>query len=256
MRPAPIIFSGPLLRRSLTAEKDLRIVSMLESSAERGAALVKQVVAFAQGGNNSLRITQLKHVARDVVAFAQTTFPKSIRVQSNIPADAWPVMANPSQIHQVLLNLCVNARDAMPESGTLTVAMQNRSLTPEMAGAIRGALAGNWTVLEVSDTGTGIPPEVLPRIYDSFFTTKTQGKGTGLGLTTVRTIVEGHRGFIQLETAVGQGTAFRIFLPASPVQAESPAAGADAAPSHGHGELILLVDDDASVRETIGTVLT
>jgi two-component system cell cycle sensor histidine kinase/response regulator CckA len=251
---APIIFSGPLLRRSLTDEKDLKIVSMLESSAERGAALVKQVVAFAQGGSSGLRITQLKHVARDVVALAQNSFPKSIRVVSNIPTDAWPVLANPSQIHQVLLNLCVNARDAMPDGGTLTVGLSNRVFTIEDVATIPEAKPGNWLVLEVTDTGTGISPEVLPRIFDAFYTTKAPGKGTGLGLNTVRTVVQAHHGFIQVKTGLGQGTTMRITLPAStdPAAEESSAA-------HdlvkGNGELILLVDDDPNVRESLETVL-
>jgi len=251
---APIIFAGPLLRRRLTDEKDLRVISMLESSAERGAALVKQVVAFAQGGTNTLRITQLKHVARDVVALAQNSFPKSIRIQSSIPTDAWPVMANPSQIHQVLLNLCVNARDAMPDGGTLTVALANRTLSLEDTAKLPESHPGEWLVISVGDTGTGIPPDVLPRIFDAFFTTKAKGKGSGLGLTTVRTIVQAHHGFIKVESESGRGTTMRIFLPASREHAPDEPAAASALPE-GQGELILLVDDDPSVRESMEVVL-
>jgi two-component system cell cycle sensor histidine kinase/response regulator CckA len=251
---APIIFSGPLLRRSLTAEKDLKIVAMLESSAERGAALVKQVVAFAQGGGSGLRITQIKHLARDVVALAQSTFAKSIRVVSHIPTDAWPVMANPSQIHQVLLNLCVNSRDAMPDGGTLTISLSNRIITAEEVATIPEAKPGDWLVMEVTDTGTGIPPEVLPRIFDVFFTTKAPGKGTGLGLNTTRTIVQAHHGFIQVKTEPGQGTTMRIFLPASTDPAAEEPSAAHALVK-GNGELILLVDDDPNVRESLETVL-
>ncbi|MCW5548621.1 MAG: PAS domain S-box protein [Opitutaceae bacterium] len=251
---APIIFAGPLLRRRLTDEKDLRVISMLESSAERGAALVKQVVAFAQGGTNVLRVTQLKHVARDVVAIAQNSFPKSIRIQSNIPADAWPVMANPSQIHQVLLNLLVNARDAMPDGGTLTVALANRTLSVEDVANQPEARPGDWLLITVGDTGTGIPPDVLPRIFDAFFTTKAKGKGSGLGLTTVRTIVQAHHGFIKVESEPGRGTTMRIFLPASREQAPEEPAAATGLPE-GQGELILLVDDDPSVRESMEVVL-
>jgi two-component system cell cycle sensor histidine kinase/response regulator CckA len=251
---APIIFSGPLLRNSLTSEKDLKIVTMLENSAERGAALVKQVVAFAQGGGSALRITQIKHLARDVIALAQNTFPKSISVVSQIPADTWPVMANPSQIHQVLLNLCVNARDAMPDGGTLTISLSNRVLTAEEATKLPDAISGNWLVIEVTDTGTGIPPEVLPRIFDAFFTTKAADKGTGLGLNTVRTIVNAHHGFIQVETKLGKGTTMRILLPACS-DPEAEATPKARSLLKGNGELILLVDDDSNLRDTLEVLL-
>lgn len=250
----PIIFSGSLLRRSLTAERDLKIVTMVEGCAERGAKLVNQIMAFAKGADGDLRITQLKHLARDVITLAQNSFPVSIRIEANIPSDVWPVMANPSQIHQILLNLCINARDAMPDGGTLTLAMHNRELTTEEVAEVPAAKPGKWLVMEVTDTGTGIPPEVLPRIFDVFFTTKAPGKGTGLGLNTVRTIVQAHHGFIQVKTEPGQGTTMQIFLPAStdPDAEESAAARGLV---KGNGELILLVDDDPNVRESLKAVL-
>lgn len=191
---APILFAGPLLRTSVTSPRDLRILETLEKSAERGSGLVRQILAFAQGTSAAPRITQLKHIARDVVSIVEATFPKTITLEQQIASGAWPVQANPTQIHQVLLNLCVNARDAMPQGGTLSIRLGNRHLDADAAAAIPEARPGDWLVIEVADTGTGIPPEIVPRIWESFFTTKAPGKGTGLGLATVRSIVTGHMG--------------------------------------------------------------
>lgn len=254
---APILFAGPLLRTSVSSPRDLRILETLEKSAERGSGLVRQILAFAQGTSAAPRISQLKHIARDVVSIAEATFPKNITLEQQIATNAWPVQANPTQIHQVLLNLCVNARDAMPQGGTLSIRLGNRHLDADEAAAIPEARAGDWLVMEVADTGTGIPPEIVSRIWESFFTTKAPGKGTGLGLATVRSIVTAHLGFIQLETAVGKGTTFRVFLPAS--RDREAAAGESGAPFPppvtAREELILVVDDDASVREIIAAVL-
>lgn len=252
---APVMFAGPLLRRTLRDPQELKIVAMLENSAERGASLVKQVLAFAKGGTNELRFTQLKHVARDVLAFVQNSFPKSIRIESKVATDAWPVRANPTQIHQLILNLCVNARDAMPNGGTLTVTLGNQRLSPAEAEAIPQGSPGDWLLIEVTDTGTGIPPDVLPHIYDAFFSTKPKEQGTGLGLNTVRTIVQTHHGFTTVQTAVGHGTTFRVHLPAAAGPATAEDKADDPEVPRGHGELILLVDDDDAVRTTIADIL-
>lgn len=253
---SPMIFAGPLLRENATSERDLRIIDTVEKSADRGASLVRQILAFAQGTTGILRITQLKHIARDVLAIVEATFPKNIRLEHDIAADASPVLANPTQIHQVLINLCVNARDAMPDGGTLTVKAVNRRLHKAQAETMPGARPGEWLVFEVTDTGTGIPADVLPHIWESFYTTKSPDKGTGLGLATVRGIVADHQGFITLDTVVGQGTTFRVFLPAtheSESRAESRAPFA--MPGGGH-ELIMVVDDDPAVRDIVSTILT
>ncbi|HXP62495.1 MAG TPA: PAS domain S-box protein, partial [Dongiaceae bacterium] len=251
---APIMFAAPLLRGSLSTARDLKILDTLSQSAARGAGLVKQILGFAHSTAGELLPSQVKHIARDIVGVIEETFPKSIELQQEIPSDLWLVLGNATQIHQVLLNLCVNARDAMPQGGTIRVTASNRRLNAAEADAIPGARPGSWVVLEVGDTGTGIPPEVLERIWTPFFTTKGIGKGTGLGLSTVRGIVANHKGFVELRTEVGRGTTFRVFLPA--IESESSQAGS-ASPldiPDGHGELILLVDDDAGVRH-IGTAI-
>jgi CheY-like chemotaxis protein len=159
------------------------------------------------------------------------------------------------QIHQVLVNLLVNARDAMPQGGTLRIAAANLHLNPVEAGMIPGARPGAWLTLEVSDTGTGIPPGILSHIWEPFFTTKGEGKGTGLGLSTVHGIIANHYGFVELRTEVGRGTTFRVFLPA--VENVVPANGSATpfALPKGHDELVLVVDDDKAVRDVVTAML-
>ncbi|MDB6115182.1 MAG: hybrid sensor histidine kinase/response regulator [Lacunisphaera sp.] len=251
----PILMAAPMLRQRATDPLDLRLLETLEHSAERGAALVRQILSFAHGTAGEPRLMQVKHLARDIVEMIEETFPKSIALEQHFAADTRTIRANPTQIHQVLLNLCVNARDAMPQGGTLWLRTENRELDSALAAAIPGARPGIFVVIEVEDSGTGIPPEALTHVWEPFFTTKGEGKGTGLGLSTVRGIVETHRGFIELHTRVGHGTTFRIYLPAAEV--DEKVEGAVALPSapRGTGELILLVDDEATNRDVTRATL-
>lgn len=252
---APIVFAAPLLRDHVTNPRDVKIINTLERSAGRGAALVKQILSFARSASGEFRPVQVKHLARDVIGVIEETFPKSIVLEHLIPSDLWLVHGNPTQIHQVILNLCVNARDAMPEGGTLRVSLQNRRLSTTEANSIAGARPGAWVAIEIADTGTGIPPEVRERIWEPFFTTKDEGRGTGLGLSTVAGLVSSHRGFVDLETELGRGTTFRVFLPGVECETEiTPESGAPKPPL-GQGELVLVVDDDASIRDILSTIL-
>ena len=251
---APIMFAAPLLRDALSTPRDLKILDTVNRSAARGAGLVKQILGFAHSAASELQPTQVKHIARDIIGVITETFPKSIELQQKVPSDLWPVMGDATQIHQVLLNLCVNARDAMPQGGTLHITVANRRLNAAEATRIPGSRPGPWLVFEVGDTGTGITPEVLERIWTPFFTTKGTGKGTGLGLSTVRGIVLNHNGFIELDTEVGRGTTFRVFLPAVETETVQTASASPFEIPKGKGELILLVDDDAPIRE-IGTAI-
>jgi PAS domain S-box-containing protein len=253
---APIVFAAPMLRESLSTPRDLKILDTLERSAGRGAGLVKQILGFAHSTTGELRLTQVKHLLRDIIGLIEETFPKSIQFEHHIPSDLWPVKGNATQIHQVLLNLCVNARDAMPQGGTLRITATNRRLDEKQARALPGALPGAWLVIEVTDTGTGIAPDVLAHIWDPFFTTKGVGKGTGLGLSTVNGIVASHHGFVTLDTQPGHGTTFRVFLPATEEQLTGDGATPAVAACVGHGEIILVVDDDAAVRESVAAILT
>ncbi len=252
---APILFAPPMLRASHPSERDLQILNSLEKSAERGASLVKQILGFARTTSGEFQSIQVKHLCRDIVDIMEETFPKNITLEHLIPSDLWAVQGNPTQIHQVLLNLCVNARDAMPAGGTLRLVAANRTLTVAESAAAPGGLAGSWLELEVSDTGSGIPPKVLEHIWEPFFTTKDPGKGTGLGLSTVRGIMVNHHGFVEVHTAVGRGTTFRVFLP---VAASDQARTATALPfpvPRGQEELILVADDDTLIRDLITQIL-
>jgi PAS domain S-box-containing protein len=251
----PILMAGPMLRVRATDPLDQRLLQTLEHSAERGAALVRQILAFAHGTTGEPRLMQLKHLARDIVELIEETFPKSIKLEQHFPGDTWPIRANPTQIHQVLLNLCVNSRDAMPGGGTLRLRTGNRRLEPAQALAIPGARPGAFVTIEVEDTGTGIPAEALAHIWEPFFTTKQAGKGTGLGLSTVRGIIESHQGFIELQTTAGQGTTFRINLPAAESDTATDQLAAPPFLPRGSGELLLLVDDEATNRDVTHATL-
>jgi len=252
---APIMFAAPLLRNSLSTPRDLKILDTLEHSAGRGAGLVKQILGFAHTATGERHPLQVKHLVRDIIDVIEATFPKSIQLKHQIDSDLWPVQGNATQVHQVLLNLCVNARDAMPEGGTLHLAATNRRIDAVAAGAIPGGQPGAWLVLEVKDTGTGIAPDVLERIWTPFFTTKGVGKGTGLGLSTVRSIVLSHHGFIATDTTLGGGSTFRVFLPAVEGETHGPGSAAPFVRLEGHGEFILVADDDQAIRDLVAEIL-
>jgi len=253
---APILLAAPMLREHVGDAGALGLLATLERSAERGANLVRQILSFAHGASGEQRLVQVKHLLRDISAVIVGTFPKSIKLEDFIPSDLWPVNGNPTQIHQVILNLCVNARDAMPHGGVLRLRAENRVLDLRGAQKIEGGRPGVYLVLHVEDTGMGIPPEVLSRMWEPFFTTKETGKGTGLGLSTVRGIIENHNGFIEVFTAVGRGSTFRIYLPA----AEGAIPEGGTTPPRplppGKGELILVVDDERHIRDMTMTMLT
>ncbi len=254
---APIILAAPVLREHATNPDDLRIITSLEKSAERGVDLVRQILTFAQGVGGGHQLLEIKHLLQETMGVVTETFPKNIRLENFVPDDLWPIMADPTQIHQVLLNLCVNARDAMPDGGVLRLRAENCLLDERAAKKIDGGMAGAWLVLHVEDTGTGIPAEALNHIWEPFFTTKAADKGTGLGLSTVRGIVDHHRGFISLKTQAGRGTTFRVYLPA----AEMPAKIDHLDPVRpsavrGNGELILIVDDEPQIRDITAAILS
>jgi nitrogen-specific signal transduction histidine kinase/CheY-like chemotaxis protein len=254
---APIILAAPVLREHATNPEDLRIITSLEKSAERGVELVRQILSFAHGAGNSQHVVQIQHLMKEALSVTNETFPKNIRVIETIPANLWPVMADPTQIHQVILNLCVNARDAMQGGGTLSLGAENCLLDEVTARKIDGARPGAWTVLHVEDSGTGIPAEALSHIWEPFFTTKGEGKGTGLGLSTVRSIVANHNGFITLKTQPGRGSTFRVYLPAAEVTSNVGVIDATAPKGdRGNGELVLVVDDEPQIRDITAAMLS
>ena len=246
---SPIMLAIGILRRTTHDPGGQKILNTIEISAKRGADIVKQVLAFGRGVGGDRILVQLKHVINEVVKIAGETFPKSIELDTEIPRDLWMVSADPTQMHQVLLNIMVNARDAMPLGGSLTISAENVNLDENCARVHVEAKPGAYVSIVITDTGTGIPTDIREKIFEPFFTTKEIGKGTGLGLSTTLAIVKSHGGFIILESEVGKGTTFRVYIPAtrtaSPVVGESEAADLPM----GNGELILIIDDEAAIRE-------
>ena len=241
---APVLMSVEMLRPKLQDEQSARMISILESSAKRGAQMVKQILTFARGAHGERMLLQPRQLIKEMARIAKETFPKTIQAQVKVPENLWAIMGDPTQLHQVLMNLAVNARDAMPNGGTLLFAAENLLLNEEDAKKHGAANPGCYVMFSVSDTGTGISREILDKIFDPFFTTKEQGKGTGLGLSTVMGIVKGHKGFLQVHSEVNKGTQFKIFLPALETMAEQQRAAETRSIPKGQGELLLLVDDE------------
>lgn len=252
---APILLAAAMLRDHVSDPTALSLLSTLEKSADRGANLVRQILSFSHGTTSEKALVQIRHVVRDIGLVVNGTFPKSIQLVEHVAPDLWPIEANPTQVHQVLLNLCVNARDAMTDGGTLRLRAENIVLDEAAAQAIDGARPGAFVVLHIEDTGTGIAPEVAARMWEPFYTTKDAGKGTGLGLSTVRAIIESHQGFVELQTRRGRGTCFRVHLPASETAASEDSTPANRPLPHGRGELILVVDDERNIRDMTQAML-
>ena len=243
----PILASAQLLQMELPPEKKLALLTMVENNAKRGANLIKQVLSFAKGVEGEHTIMEVTHLIREIAEIARETFPKYIEFRTDIAPDLWAVSGDATQLHQVLMNLSVNARDAMPSGGTLRICANNLLIDSHYAQMNIEARVGPYIVIAVSDTGTGIPPEIQERIFDPFFTTKELGKGTGLGLSTVVGIVRSHGGFIKLHSQIGIGTQFQVHLPA--VGATETPQSEDVEIPQGQKELILVVDDEADLRE-------
>lgn len=234
-------------------ERTQHLLEILEMNAKRGADLVKQVLSFARGVEGKRIILQLRHLIIELAKILKETLPKSIEIHTDVPQDLWTVSGDSTQIHQVLMNLCVNARDAMPNGGTLRISAENAFFDENYARMNLEAKIGPYVVITVSDTGVGIPAEILDRIFEPFFTTKEVGKGTGLGLSTVIGIIKSHGGFVNVSSEVGNGTRFQVYLPAAEGM-ETLSLESLTLPK-GHGELILVVDDEPAIQEITKTSL-
>jgi two-component system, cell cycle sensor histidine kinase and response regulator CckA len=245
----PILLTAQLLQMKLTEidPRSRQMLKMVETNTKRGAALVTQVLSFARGVEGNHTVLQIRHLMREIQQIIHETFPKSIEVQSDLASDLWTVSGNATQLHQVLMNLCVNARDAMPNGGTLSILAHNFLVDENYARMNLEAKVGAYSVVTVADTGVGIPSEIVDRIFEPFFTTKEVGKGTGLGLSTVLGIIKSHGGFVEVNSTVGKGTRFSVFLPT--VNATEPLEETESEIPSGQSELILVVDDEAAIRE-------
>jgi len=245
---SPILLGVALLREDETDPKRMDLLVTIEASATRGADMVRQVLSFARGVESRQLPVDLAPIVRDVEKIANETFLKSIQVRTSIPPGQWMVSGDPTQIHQVLVNLCVNARDAMPGGGVLSLSLAHLEIDAQYAAMVPDASPGKHVVLAIADTGTGIAPEVADKMFDPFFTTKDVGKGTGLGLSTSQAIVKAHGGFIRVRSEVGQGTTFEICLPEWSGRASDLAIDGSALP-RGNGERVLVIDDEEVVRK-------
>ena len=254
---APVLMSIEILRMQMPDEGSQRILNTIEQSTNRGAALVRQVLTFARGIEGQHGAIKLELLLKDVLRIAEETFTRSIRIDQHFARDLWAVNGDATQLHQVLLNLAVNARDAMPDGGMLTFAAENVTIDAQYAATSRDAKPGPHVCVSVSDTGGGIRPDTLERIFEPFFTTKEVGKGTGLGLSTAHAIVKSHRGFITVYSEVGKGTMFKVYIPADPTLQNIPPAPEFTTLHRGSGETILVIDDESSVltitRQTLET---
>ena len=216
----PIRNTVRVLRAGMADPSSQRLLAALEVSAGKGIEMVRQVLSFASGSRADKGELQIGYLIRAIVKVCRATFPRNISIHADIPRDLATLLGDPAQIHQMLFNLCLNARDAMPRGGALRISAKDRSIAADALGSFPEARAGPYLQLEVSDMGEGIPPRILHQIFDPFFTTKQAGQGTGLGLYTVARIVKQHKGFVRVKSHLEEGTTFEIYLPALPRKEE------------------------------------
>ena len=244
----PIIMAVDLFKETMTDPRERSILEMMETSAQRGAEMVKQVLYFARGLEGRRELIDPAQLVAELRKLAQDTFPKSISLETFAIEGLAKIPGDRTQLYQVLLNLCVNSRDAMPSGGRLKITARTSHIDEQLAATHPNVLSGNFVVLEVADTGEGIPPQILDKIFEPFFTTKEAGKGTGLGLSSSIAIVRNHGGFITVESVQAWGTVFRVHLPAEAPRAATPIAAVMETLPRGADELILIIDDEAAIR--------
>jgi PAS domain S-box-containing protein len=257
---APIMMAGDLLLDRAQDAGSTQLLETIAASARRGAELVRQVQLFARGMEGPRIAVAPVALFAEMRTFLESILPKSIRVEFGIAADVPAISGDPAQLHQLLLNLSVNARDAMPSGGRFSISASRVMVSPSAPRPHPDAIPGEFIRIDVADTGCGIPDILKGQIFDPFFTTKGVGRGSGLGLSTARTIVKAHCGFITFTSAEGRGTTFSIFLPSAAAGLAQPAVGAPGKPEagplpRGNGEQVLVVDDEESVRLIMRTSL-
>lgn len=237
----PILIATEMLEAQIVDERAKRFTSMIKRSGNHGVLLIQQILRFSKGAKSKSDTIELVSLIEEIREIIGITLSKTVALITEVPVDLWSVVGDATQLHQVILNLCVNARDAMPEGGKLTLSAKNiywDSLPNETT-----AKPGNYVEIAVSDTGTGIAPENLDHIFEPFFTTKSADKGTGLGLFTVQTIVRNHNGFLRVNSEIKKGTTFLVYIPAS----KSIETEEHIDLPHGQGELVLIVNDEVSL---------
>ncbi len=246
----PIVLGVRVLEKAVEDQpRAIRTLEMIKKSAERGSDMVRQVLAFARGVEGERVVLQPGDVIRETEKILNETFPATIEVTTRVKDDLWRVVGDATQLQQVLMNLSVNARDAMPNGGKLFIDAHNTQIDTHYAQTNLDAKSGPYVRITVTDTGEGIPPDVIDKVFEPFFTTKELNKGTGLGLSTVYSILRSHGGFVVAYSEPGEGTAFTLYLPAEleREEAESPISSPEIV--RGNGECILVVDDEPYIRD-------
>lgn len=242
---APIPMSVELLSKNITDERGVELLDAIAASSRRAAEMIRQVLSLASGVEGNKTTLSLEKVIRDLVKTIDETFPENIQIETDLEDGLWHLHGDSTQLHQVLLNFCINARDAMPAGGRLRISAKNLIIDENAAAKELDAHPGPYLCIEIDDTGHGIDPEIIGRIYDPFFTTKDTGKGTGLGLPTTLAIVKKHAGFIKSSSEIQKGTHFQIYLPALPGQNKTlPKPFKD---TEGNRAKILLIDDEPAI---------
>jgi PAS domain S-box-containing protein len=255
---APIMLSLHTLQQRFTDANSQKWLSLIRKSAERSRDLIDQVLTFAKGTAGERAPLGTSNIIADVAKIVREVVPGNISLDLDLPENLWSVIGDATQVHQVMMNLCINARDAMPEGGNLLIAAANQVLGPGFDDDVwvsNGVKPGRFVQISVIDTGIGMTPELMDRAFEPFFTTKENGLGSGLGLSTALGIVRSHGGFINVSSSVGKGSQFRVYLPATENKPESLPDEKEEAPPAGHGELILVVDDEMEAREVTRATL-
>ncbi len=245
----PIVMSIELLKFEESDPNRIQTLENMSVCARRGAEMVAQVLGFARGVEGERNNIKPKQLLKDIERLVTDTFLKGVKIKTVLAPDVWSILGDQTQLYQVLVNVCVNARDAMPNGGTLTISAANVVFSKEDAALKETASPGSYVHIKVEDSGTGMSRQTLDRIFEPFFTTKELGKGTGLGLSTSLAIIKSHGGFFHVQSEVGSGTQINIYLPANENKASTKAASLAPELPRGSGERILIVDDEPAIRE-------
>jgi CheY-like chemotaxis protein len=246
---APMLLALQIFKKKITDPALVKLLNAIEISTIRGSDIVKQVLTFARGFEGEKADIRLRRLVSDLEQVIRDTFPRMIHIRSSVPDELWTVNGDYTQLYQVLMNLCVNARDAMPHGGNLMIEAENVYIDEQYAIMHVEAKVGPYVVMTVTDSGMGMPPGVVDKIFEPFFTTKDVGKGTGLGLSTVIGIVKSHGGFVNVYSEIGKGSRFKIYLPALETTEVQQAIKDLSLIPNGKGELVLVVDDEPAIRE-------
>ena len=253
---APIMMAAEMIREPVAGISTSGLVDTITLSAKRGSDLVNQILSFTRGAKGEMVPLGFRNVVSEVIKLSHDTFPRTIELKTTVAANLPAILGDPTRLHQVLLNLLVNARDAMPAGGVISITAEAVQLSGKATHMQPGVLSGPFLAIKVADTGDGIPPEVQSKIFEPFFTTKDPGHGTGLGLSTVASIVKSHGGFIEFSSEPGRGTTFILYFPALQKANTPETESKPARPPHGTGQCILVVDDEKAIVEITSLTLS